>query len=559
MYGPGSVVAGKYRIEHVLGQGGMGYVVAATHLDLGTPIALKFLHEHMLENRELVDRFKREARASAQLRGENVCRVSDVGTAENGQPFIVMELLQGQDLNSVVKERGALTPQVTAEIMLQTCLALAEAHMVGIVHRDVKPGNLMLTTRPDGTMCIKVLDFGVAKAPEDTNFSLTQTSSVVGSPGYMSPEQLKSSKGATVRSDIWSLGIVMYELVSGVKPWQGESITELALKVAMDPCPPLAGRVPWEFEAVVMHCLEKDPAKRYQDVADLAVALATFAGPRGPEMARAVARVLRGAHTPVPVTPASSLQTHAMPVPSPVPVSTPTTLRHATGAVAQSASQVTARKKKGAWKVPLIMGGGAAVGIAIALVIVSGNKKQATPAKQETETHEMASAPPTPATTPSGDDEQAKKEAAGWAAESAQQEDVAKKEADLAKKEAAKAEAAKLADEKKEADLAKKEAAKAEAAKLAAEKKEADLAKREAAKAEAAKVAAAKAEAKAEAAKAAAAKAEAKKAAAAKAAAAKVAAAKAAAAKAAAAKTSSTTKTTTTKTTKSKDIGDSRE
>src|ERR1044072_3385707 len=212
VYGPGSVVAGKYRIEHVLGQGGMGYVVAATHLDLGTPVALKFLHEHMLENRDVVDRFKREARASAQLRGENVCRVSDVGTAENGQPFIVMELLQGQDLNIVLKERGAVTTNVAAEIMLQTCLALAEAHMIGIVHRDVKPGNLMLTTRPDGTMCIKVLDFGVAKAPEDTNFSLTQTSSVVGSPGYMSPEQLQSSKAAPVSSDIWWLGIVLYEL-----------------------------------------------------------------------------------------------------------------------------------------------------------------------------------------------------------------------------------------------------------------------------------------------------------------------------------------------------------
>jgi eukaryotic-like serine/threonine-protein kinase len=534
VYGPGSVVAGKYRIEHVLGQGGMGYVVAATHLDLGTPVALKFLHEHMLENRDVVDRFKREARASAQLRGENVCRVSDVGMAENGQPFIVMELLQGQDLNTMLRERGAVTTMVAAEIMLQACLALSEAHMVGIVHRDVKPGNLMLTTRPDGTMCIKVLDFGVAKAPDDTNFSLTQTSSVVGSPGYMSPEQLKSSKGATVRSDIWSLGIVMYELVSGVKPWQGESITELALKVAMDPCPPLAGRVPWEFEAVVMHCLEKDPAKRYQDVADLAVALAPFAGPRGPEMARAVARVLRGAHTPIPITPASTLPTHAMPVavpeevmqqarasgPMQAPVSTPTTLRQATGVVSQSQSQVT--KKKSPWKLPLIMGGGAAVGIALALVIVSGNKKHTEAAKQETETHEMPS--PAPAPTPSVDsEEQAKKEAAGWAEQSKAQED-AKKQEELAKKQAAKEQAAKLADEKKQAELAKKQAAKEEAAKVAAAKAEA--------------------------------KAEAKKAADEKRAAAKVAAAKAAASKTASTKTTSTK---AAKSTTSKDVGDSRQ
>ena len=496
VYESGSVVAGKYRIERVLGQGGMGYVVAATHLDLGTPVALKFLHPHMLENRDVVDRFKREARASAQLRGENVCRVSDVGTTENGQPFMVMELLQGQDLNSMLRERGPLQPMVVAEIMLQTCLALAEAHMIGIVHRDVKPGNLMLTTRPDGTMCIKVLDFGVAKAPEAQDFSLTQTSSVIGSPGYMSPEQLKSSKGATVRSDIWSLGIVMYELVTAVKPWQGESITELALKVAMDPPPPLAGRVPWEFEAVVMLCLEKDPARRYQDVADLAVALAPFAGPRGPEMARAVARVLRGAHTPVPVTPASSLQTHSMPVavphvegpPTPAPTSTPTTLRQATGVVGQpSPSQVTSMSSKSPWKLPLIMGGGAAIGFALALVIVGHNKKAA-PAKQETETHEMSSTPtpmpdPTatakPAETPAPVDTKQQEEAAKQAAAAKAVED--KKAAELAKKE----EAAKAAEDKKAAELAKKE----EASKAAADKKAADLAKREAAKDEAAKLA----------------------------------------------------------------------
>src|SRR4051794_31504236 len=128
VYRPGNVVAGKYRIESVLGQGGMGYVVAATHLDLGTPVALKFLHDHMLENQGVVDRFKREARASAQLRGENVCRVSDVGTTEEGKPFFVMELLQGQDLTTVQRESGMLAVPLTAEIILQACLALAEAH-----------------------------------------------------------------------------------------------------------------------------------------------------------------------------------------------------------------------------------------------------------------------------------------------------------------------------------------------------------------------------------------------------------------------------------------------
>jgi hypothetical protein len=421
-------------------------------------------------------------------------------------------------------------------------------------------------------MCIKVLDFGVAKAPDDTNFSLTQTSSVVGSPGYMSPEQLKSSKGATVRSDIWSLGIVMYELVSGVKPWQGESITELALKVAMDPCPPLAGRVPWEFEAVVAHCLEKDPAKRYQDVADLAVALAPFAGPRGPEMARAVARVLRGANTPMPITPASSLQTHAMEIAVPdmhgypvrpsgqmPPASSPTTLRHATGVVSQSPSQVSvAGKRPSKWKLPVIMAGGAAIGITLALVIMSGKKNHASPAEQP-EAHQMASTGDGSASS----EEQAKKEAAGWAEQSKEQDavakanedatkskdDAAKKQADAAKQDAA----AKLAEEKKQkaedkkqAELAKKDAA----VKAAEDKKQAELAKKEAAKAEAAKLAEDKKQAAAKAAEDKKEREAAKKAA-------RDAARAAAAKKAAAAKQASTTTKTTT--TKAKDVGDSRQ
>ncbi|HSD90173.1 MAG TPA: serine/threonine-protein kinase [Kofleriaceae bacterium] len=559
MYGAGNVVAGKYRIERVLGQGGMGYVVAATHLDLGTPVALKFLHEHMLENQSLVDRFKREARSSAQLRGENVCRVSDVGTAENGQPYIVMELLSGQDLTSVLSERGALPVPMVADIVQQACLALGEAHAVGIVHRDLKPGNLMMTARPDGSMCIKVLDFGVAKGPEDINFSLTQTASVIGSPGYMSPEQLKSSKTADVRSDIWSLGVVMYELVSGYKPFQGESITELALKVAMDPMPPLAGAVPWYFEQVITRCLEKEPARRYADVADLAVALAPFAGTRGHEMAHGVARVLRGAHTPLPVPP-SMMPASPTPAPAPVqpPMSTPTTLRGASGMVSGSPT-VTVRRN---WKVPVIMGGGAVLGVALALILVRGHGHSASNATPQA-TSSAASSPaatstPTPAPAhdeaakdPAAKDQaakdQAEQEAAKVAAAQKEQDQknaaaAAKQAEELAKKEAAaNAAAAKKADE-----LAKKEAAKEAAANAAAEKAEA--AKAAAAKKQAAREAAAKAAA------------EKKEEALAKKQAAKEAAAKAAAAKAEAnkTKTTSTKKTSTTSTTQPKDLGDSR-
>jgi eukaryotic-like serine/threonine-protein kinase len=383
VYEAGTVVAGKYRIDGPLGSGGMGIVVAATHLQLGTPVALKFLQHEMTENQGVVDRFMREARSSAQLRGENVCRVSDVGVSDTGQPFIVMELLTGQDVGTVLRNMGALPVSTAAEIIMQACIALGEAHALGFVHRDIKPGNLFWTQRADGSALIKVLDFGVAKAPQELNFSLTQTQNVIGSPGYMSPEQLKSSKTVDARSDIWALGIVAYELVSGRKPFHGESITELALRVAMDPLPPLVG-VPASFESVILRCLEKEPQRRFKDVAELASALGPFVGPvRGSELAYAVARVLRGGNQP------TQMGTAAASAPN-----TPTTLRGASGVV--SSAHVAPRRN---WRLPAAMGLGAALGISIALGMVMGDRdKQSTSAQTApAETTKMQVAPATPA------------------------------------------------------------------------------------------------------------------------------------------------------------------
>ncbi len=380
VYDPGTVVAGKYRIDRTLGTGGMGVVVAATHLELGTPIALKFLHHDMTQNQSVVERFMREARSSAQLRGENVCRVSDVGRTESGQPFLVMELLAGQDLGTLLKTNGALQVTVAAEIIMQACIALGEAHAVGVIHRDIKPGNLFWTQRPDGSALIKVLDFGVAKAPEELNMSLTQTQNVIGSPGYMSPEQLKSSKSVDPRSDIWSLGIVLYELVSGKKPFEAQSITELALKVAMDPAPAMSAGIPPSFESVILRCLEKDPQRRYRDVADLATALAPFVGPtRGPELAYAVTRVLRGNHQPF------------IAAPPPHGASTPTTLRGANGVMPPSGIST-----KRSWRLPAVMGAGAAVGIVLALVMLMGGNKKPVAASAPAETRKMDVAPVKP-------------------------------------------------------------------------------------------------------------------------------------------------------------------
>jgi protein kinase-like protein len=273
----------------------MGVVVGATHLHLQQPIALKFLSPELLHNPQIVERFVREARASAQLRGEHVCRVSDVGAFDNGSPYIVMELLEGSDLASLLQSNGPLPVTLAADYVLQACLGVAEAHSLGIVHRDLKPANLFLTRRPDGAPLIKVLDFGIAKAQNDRNFSLTQTSAVLGSPGYMSPEQLRSTRDVDARSDIWSIGVILYELVSGHPPFTGDSITELALRIAMDPAPTLVGRMPQGFDQVVDRCLAKDATQRYPDLANLAHALAGYAGAGGWDTANAISRLLHGA------------------------------------------------------------------------------------------------------------------------------------------------------------------------------------------------------------------------------------------------------------------------
>ena len=297
----GDVVAGKYRIESVIGTGGMGVVLGAHDTSLGRRVAIKFLSPHKARNDDANARFVREARAAASIQSEHVVRVFEVGTLPTGASYIVMEHLAGGDLAQILGSRGALPIDEAVDYLLEACEAIGEAHNRGIVHRDLKPQNLFVTHTPDGSSCVKVLDFGISKAIDEVAPNLTATDTVMGTPLYMSPEQVRSLKSVDLRSDIWALGAILFELVSASPIYEAASATALCAMIAMDPPTPLRARrpdAPPELEAVILRCLHKDPNGRYADVAALAEALAPFASERGRASAARVVRVVRGGQAP---------------------------------------------------------------------------------------------------------------------------------------------------------------------------------------------------------------------------------------------------------------------
>ncbi|MBX3197161.1 MAG: serine/threonine protein kinase [Labilithrix sp.] len=271
----------------------MGVVVAVTHLQLGERYALKFLHGDAISPHARV-RFLREAQATVRLKSEFIVHVSDVGELENGSPYIVMEHLVGDDLGGVIR-KGPLQVAEAVDYVLQACAGIGEAHANGIIHRDLKPSNLFLTTRPDGSSLVKVLDFGISKLEKPTRDSpsLTDTHEVFGSPAYMPPEQIRSAKSVDFRADVWALGVILHELLTGELPFEGETSAALLAAIAADVPRAVRSRrldVSPELDAIVRRCLEKKPADRFASVAELALALAPFGSQETSMLAGRIAR-----------------------------------------------------------------------------------------------------------------------------------------------------------------------------------------------------------------------------------------------------------------------------
>lgn len=271
----GEIINGKYQVTRVLGEGGMGIVVQAHHEALDMHVAIKFMRSDLVAAGGGAERFLREARALVKLKSQHAVKVHDLGVHRH-MPFIVMEHLEGSDLQTILDKQGPIHPADVAKYMRQACEAIAEAHSLGIYHRDLKPANLFLARGASDRLIVKVLDFGIAKMmrPDDKKSlqnSLTGANILMGTLPYMSPEQLKSPKDVDGRADIWSLGVVMYELVTGELPFQGRDLYEVQQAIYHEAC--LMPEMPSALKSIIGRCLEKSPEDRYQSVVDLAVEL----------------------------------------------------------------------------------------------------------------------------------------------------------------------------------------------------------------------------------------------------------------------------------------------
>ena len=408
---------GKYVVERTIGQGGMGIVVAARHEHLGESVAIKLLHPKAAVDKIQVERFVREARATARIKSEHVVRVLDAGEEDGtNAPFIVMEYLHGRDVGRMLTESGPLATQLAADIMIQVCEAAAAAHALGIVHRDLKPSNFFVTTRADGTPLVKVLDFGISKAAQQDGTAdpkLTETQAVFGSPTYMSPEQIRSSKNVDARSDVWSLGVALFEMLSAKLPFIADNVPGLLASIVADEPFRLITfnpGVPDGLEAIVLACLEKDPNKRIQSAGELAVRLSSFASAEGQLLAVRIDRTVTmrssvpSSHSFPP--PPSGARASLPPVAPLPPLSRPPPPISAQGVVFGTTegdlgmTEPSLRLRRGKAKIAVVFAGLAIAGIAAGIALVTVGGGGAAPAPASTSSSKSAAAPPPPANIP---------------------------------------------------------------------------------------------------------------------------------------------------------------
>lgn len=312
--GPGTIVGGKYRIDGFLGTGGMGVVLSATHLELDAPVAIKIVRDDFAANEAIVSRLLFEARAVARMQSVHVVRVLDVARLPNGAPYVVMEKLRGSDMAALLEQRGAIPVAEAIGFLLQACEGLIEAHGLGIVHRDLKPENLFLAVTPEGVV-LKILDFGISKDISSTiregrRTTLTKGGAAIGSPSYMAPEQIRAEPNLDSRADIWSLGTILFELLTGRCPFEADTVAVMYQKVLTEDPPSLTELVPDappELNTIIRLCLQKDADDRFQTVQELAMALRGLGRPVTVQRERQESGVeLIAAPLTTPITPVST-------------------------------------------------------------------------------------------------------------------------------------------------------------------------------------------------------------------------------------------------------------
>ena len=380
----GDIIDGKYRVEALIGEGGMGRVVAATHLAIGNTVAIKILQKEALATPEVPKRFLREARAAGRLRSEHVARVIDVGTLPTGEPYMVMEMLRRQGPRAAPRAGRPDPDSVRGRV--RSCAGLRRprrgARRTASSIATSSRRTCSSRNRPNGAPLVKVLDFGIATAAAgDFDHRLTATQSVMGSPSYMSPEQLRAARDVDARSDIWALGVTLYEVISGKQPFVGASLTALSISIVSDPHRPLVGP-PRELISIIDRCLAKDCSARFTNVAELSTALAPFM-PNGNAAAELVAGSLHQLSSSAPLTLHGMEQARSRPIAvstDPPPISTTQMASGETG----TELPIAGSGRRWGW----IAGGLVAVAAAVVAVLVLNNNTA-----QGTDTIEPARAP----------------------------------------------------------------------------------------------------------------------------------------------------------------------